>query len=376
MQDVTIPEEEFQQRVQALQSEYFADDLTPPPDAHLWSQSELRTFYESGGEERPPVPASQGEGARTEREEEQHDAPAVGIVLRPAGQKRFRTVEPKVFVTSKGVHIVYQCARGPKTPLVFCGGGMTGRIEACDQFGAESDAWAQHTCLIFDRRNTGASDVNFDGVGGDVAENCAQRDDVIELCAHLRLAPCIFIGFSSGARLFALVAIARPDLVKALALLILTGGPLAAANLGEHYYLSYARAAREGGMAAVLGTPFYSDRIALNARSRQTLLAMEPADFVAAMEASAGLYTRTQQEPAVALQADALRALTMPSFACNFFGEGPSDGMHTAAVTRAVADCIGANCAPPVVSKKLAVWFGALVRFVGENSAEVSSGEF
>ena len=392
-----LPEElkAFQKRVSELQHEYFADDIVPPPDAHLWSQRDLRAFFESGGEERPPVAPDhfmwahshmeeQAEGARTSREEEQAatcastvEDPTAGMVLRPAGQKRFRTIQPQVFVTSKRVRLVYQLAIGPKTPLIFLGGGMTGRIEACEQFGAESESWAQHTCLIFDRRNTGASDVSYDGAGAgmggssNVPENYMQRDDVIELILHLQLAPCIFIGFSSGARLFALVAFARPDLVKAIALLILTGGPLASATLGEQYYLQYAKRAREGGMSAVLDTPFYSERAALNARSRQALLAMHPDEFVAAMGASAALYTRTQQEPAIALPAEALRALgavsRTPAFACNFFGEGQSDGMHTAKVTRAVAECIP-SCAPAVVSKKLAVWFGSLVQFVAEHS--------
>jgi hypothetical protein len=46
--------------------------------------------------------------------------------------------------------------------------------------------------------------------------------------------------------------------VRALALVILTGGATAAEYLGDAYYLEYARAAREGGMAAVMGMPFYA----------------------------------------------------------------------------------------------------------------------
>ena len=289
--------------------------------------------------------------------------PTEGINLRPYGRKRFRKVDPKVFVTSAGVRIVYQLAVGTKAPLVIIGGGQSGRAEACEQFSAESDDWSQHTVLIIDRRNTGASDVMYDGA---TAENELQRDDIIELLSALKLGPAILIGFSSGARLLALVAEAKPELVRALALLILTGGPLAASQLGQAYYLQYVAVARAGGMQAVLRTPFYAERAAMNAKVREALLAMAPSEFIASMEASAALYAKTQDEPALALPAAKLKQLAMPVFVCNFFGEGHSDGMHTAAVTRAVAASVPGSHV--VVSTNLREWWGALTKFVGEHS--------
>eukprot|EP00966_Prymnesium_polylepis_P042933 997573-Prymnesium_polylepis.1 len=41
----------FADLVVELQDEYFADDLEPPAGAELWSAADLRSFYESGGEQ-------------------------------------------------------------------------------------------------------------------------------------------------------------------------------------------------------------------------------------------------------------------------------------------------------------------------------------
>ena len=40
--------------VAALQAEFYADDLQPPPSAAHWSYGQLRTFFESGGLQVPP----------------------------------------------------------------------------------------------------------------------------------------------------------------------------------------------------------------------------------------------------------------------------------------------------------------------------------
>merc|ERR1712188_30881 len=47
--------EEFDQLVEELQAEYFADDLDPPADAHTWPVEEIRQFFSSGGTVTPPA---------------------------------------------------------------------------------------------------------------------------------------------------------------------------------------------------------------------------------------------------------------------------------------------------------------------------------
>lgn len=53
----------FRQAVAELQAELYADDLEPPAGAHAWSDEQLRTYYETGGESRPcwpPAPSLRG----------------------------------------------------------------------------------------------------------------------------------------------------------------------------------------------------------------------------------------------------------------------------------------------------------------------------
>lgn len=45
---------EFADRIACLQSEYFADDIDPPPGAESWRADDLRRFFAEGGKWRPP----------------------------------------------------------------------------------------------------------------------------------------------------------------------------------------------------------------------------------------------------------------------------------------------------------------------------------
>ena len=55
------------EKVQALQTEAFADDVPIPPDAATWSEDALRAYFESGGEALPPEPARKAAEADTDR---------------------------------------------------------------------------------------------------------------------------------------------------------------------------------------------------------------------------------------------------------------------------------------------------------------------
>ena len=71
---------QFEARVQALQDEFFADDLQPPDTAHAWSEARLRAFFESGGEISVET-ASEGDTS-----DERICGMACGIACRTAGQ--------------------------------------------------------------------------------------------------------------------------------------------------------------------------------------------------------------------------------------------------------------------------------------------------
>lgn len=297
-----------------------------------------------------------------------------GLVLQPAGRRCFRAVPPCVFSTSDGVRLVYQLRIGSKTPLLILGGGQSGRSQACaSPAGAEYPAWEGHTVLIFDRTNTGASDVRYRTANAEVDD---QVDDLVQLLDHLASIGTvrghwILVGHSSGGRLLGRLAFRRPDLVKAVAFLVLTGGRAAAAGLAEQYYLRYTLAALSpGGMHEVLLKPHYAELARNNEHSRHRLGNMPPADFARAMEASAQMFALTKDEPALGLPATQLRQLgdRLSLFVCNYFGEGTHDGMHTAEVSRAVACAAGGSC-ELVISRDQAVWATALINFVRRHTS-------
>lgn len=359
-----------------IQSDCFADDVafdSSRMQAESWSAALVQAFFESGGESAPPAAPKPPVA----------DA-ADGIDLVAYGKERFARAPARVFRTRAGVALVYQLAEAPggstKAPVVILGGGMTGRHEACAGYGAES-AFKDHPVLIFDRRNTGASDVCYDGIGGGseqhASENHAQVADLAELLVGLGLPPCILYGHSSGARLFGMLAIAHPHLVKALVLCILTGGKTAAKNLGYEYYGRHIRSAEAGGMAAVLadrafgaaaqGQPLGASGARLNRRAAPYLQGLEVAAYVQAMRASQAFYAATKGEPALGLPAASLAALRAPTLCVNYYPPADNDGMHTPEVTRAVAAAVP-TAGPAVVSEELAVWFGAVAKFVAAHA--------
>ena len=349
-----------------IREECFADDIDEL-DAETYTAAQIESFYQSGGHKPslPPPPVPPPVPPPPLPPSSSSVAALAGITLVAAGSSRFTSVPPRVFVTSGGCRIVYQLSPGARTPIVILGGGNTGRAEACHAYGAESPAFQAHTVLIFDRRNTGGgSDVCFAGIGGERAENHQQRDDLAELLEGLSLPPAILLGHSSGARLFCMLALARPELVRALCLGVLTGGHKAASQLSRSYYLRHAKHASESGMERVLSDSYFK-AASLNARVAPYLRGLTTETFAEAMRASAALYAQTSDEPALGLPAAELATLLRPALVFNHFGK-PSDGMHLPEVTLKVAAALP-QAEKPIVCEPAErdVWFEAIVRFVG-----------
>ena len=334
-----------------LQADALADDVEIFDEMCSWTKEQVVAYFESGGSEKPSAMTP----------------PTVyaDMKLTAAGKARFAAdkAPPRVFVASDGARIVYQYSHGPKTPILICGGGTSGRTEACKEYGAESDQLKEHAILIFDRRGagSGASDVRYTTAGPAVPEVMLQARDVAELIGHLQLPPVILYGWSSGARLFGTTALASPALVRALVLCILTGGPKAASLLGEQYYLRYAAAADKGGMERVLLKDGFASRAAVNGQVAPYLQSLDPHVFASTMRASAQLFADTTDEPALGLRASDLAACRLPALVVYNAGS-PDDGMHMESVTRAVAQALPES-EPPVVSTNLREWYGAILRF-------------
>jgi pimeloyl-ACP methyl ester carboxylesterase len=178
-----------------------------------------------------------------------------------------------------GVNINYRIvgAHGPWVALIP--GGRRGHVEFVPL--AEKVAAHGYRVLLHDRRNTGASDLQFDV---DNVEEATWAEDLHALMEQLGVLPAFIGGSSSGARTAILFALRYPRAVRGLLLLRITGGPFAAGRLPENYYDQYIRAAETGGMAAVCATEHYAKLIETNPANRDKLMAMEPQQFIAVLK--------------------------------------------------------------------------------------------
>jgi pimeloyl-ACP methyl ester carboxylesterase len=180
------------------------------------------------------------------------------------------------FVTSDGCTLHYQViGDGPRIVLTP-GGRETGRalMPLVDALAGEC------SLLIWDRRNTGASDVYFET---ERSEYEIWADDLAELLEGIGFAPAIIAGGSAGVRVSLNAVLRRPAIARALIMWSVTGGAFAAHFLGHLYHDIFIEAAEEGGMETVAETPFFAARIAENPGNRDRLLAMDPGQFIATM---------------------------------------------------------------------------------------------
>jgi pimeloyl-ACP methyl ester carboxylesterase len=208
----------------------------------------------------------------------------------------------------RGVNISYQVIgeRGPWVALI------TGGRRAHNEFIplARKLAAGGYRVLLHDRRNTGASDILLDR---DEVEEITWADDLHELLAKLRAVPAFIGGSSSGARTSVLFTLRHPDAVRALLLLRVTGGAFAAGRLPENYYGQYIRACEQGGMAAVCATEQYQERIAANPKNRDTLMAMDPQDYLSKMTRWRELFVAGAHHPVMGVSPQELASIKAPT---------------------------------------------------------------
>jgi pimeloyl-ACP methyl ester carboxylesterase len=164
--------------------------------------------------------------------------------------------------------------------------------------------------LIHDRRNCGVSDI---AIGGEQSEYEVWADDLRVLLTQLNALPAVVGGGSSGCRLSLLFALKYPHAVRALLLWRVTGGAFAAARLTENYYSKYIRAAQEGGMAAVCALEHFKERIEARPSHRATLMAMDPKQFIAAMERWRTQFAKGAELPVIGASEQDLRSIRVPT---------------------------------------------------------------
>jgi pimeloyl-ACP methyl ester carboxylesterase len=173
-----------------------------------------------------------------------------------------------------GCAITYELL-GSGVPLVLTPGGRN-PIGTARRL---AHTLAEHfQVLIWDRANIGSSDVQFTGA----RDVDLWSDQLALLLRRLDLAPAFLCAPSAGARVSLVTALHYPEVVRGMYLWLVSGGPVGQ-QLGQNYYGQYAELADQGGMHAVIESPYWSERIEANPANKGRLLAMDRAEFVAVM---------------------------------------------------------------------------------------------
>jgi hypothetical protein len=109
-------------------------------------------------------------------------------------------------------------------------------------------------------------------------------------------------------------------------------------RLVERYYDQFIRVAEQGGMAAICETDDFSAAIAGQPRNRERLLAMNPKDFIAVMQAWRTHFLAGAELPLIGLGENELKRIAMP--ACLV----PGDDLTHTGETGATAARLMPNC--------------------------------
>jgi pimeloyl-ACP methyl ester carboxylesterase len=223
--------------------------------------------------------------------------------------------------------------------LIDAGGGQAWAITPGGRYGKDTPgirelatALAEGTggrALIWDRPNTGASDVCFTGD----SESAMQADALGGLIRHLGLGRTVVIGGSGGSRVSMLTAARHRDLAAGLAVWWISGGVFGLMSIGLHYGSGSFNAAWKGGMAAVAALPEWAECVERNPANRQRILDQDRAAFLATMERWMAVYCGTDALVPGLADAEAAR-LDLPALV---FRSGASDIHHRRETSEKIA---------------------------------------
>jgi pimeloyl-ACP methyl ester carboxylesterase len=225
-----------------------------------------------------------------------------------------------------GCSISYELL-GSGAPLVLTPGGRN-PIGTARRL---ADRLAQRfQVLLWDRANIGSSDVQFIGP----RDVDIWSHQLALLLRRLDLGPAFLCAPSAGSRVSYVTALHYPEVVRGMYLWLVSGGPVGQ-QLGHNYYGQYAELAEQGGMQAVVESPYWSERIAANPANKGRLLALRPADFVTTMRRwQAGIRV---DDPVFGATEDDLRRIRVPTA---ILAPPSSDNGHPRAATEHIAQLI------------------------------------
>ncbi len=239
-----------------------------------------------------------------------------------------------------GLRIGYEVI-GEGRPWVITPGGRFGRDSAGVRELAVELAEHGNRVLIWDRPNTGESDVCFEGG----SESAMQADALAGLLRHLGMAPAVIAGGSGGSRVSLLTASRHPGAASGLALWWISGGVYGLLSIGLHYCAASFAAAWHGGMEDVAALPEWAETIAKNPANRQHLLDQDRDRFLETMERWMAVHCPSDAEVVPGLNDAEAHALDIPTLV---FRSGAGDIHHRRETSEQVARVLpGARLVEP-----------------------------
>jgi pimeloyl-ACP methyl ester carboxylesterase len=234
--------------------------------------------------------------------------------------------------TVNGLEIAYEVV-GHGQPWVITPGGRFSKDSPGLRELAEELAGHGYQVLLWDRPNTGASEVCFEGD----SESAMQADALAGLLHTLDMTPAIITGGSGGSRVSLLTVARHRDTARALAVWWISGGPYGLLTLGVHYCGDSIGAAWREGMIAVADLPEWAEVLERNSRNRPKLLEQDPRQFIATLEQWMLTYCPRSDELVPGLPDADARALDVPALV---FRSGASDPHHTRATSERLAEIL------------------------------------
>jgi pimeloyl-ACP methyl ester carboxylesterase len=178
---------------------------------------------------------------------------------------------------------------------------------------AEALAATGRRVLIWDRPNTGESDIQLYGQ----SESHMRAATLAGIVQKLDLGPVVAMGGSGGARDSILFTIQYPDLVSRLITWSIVGGAFSSMSLASVYVLDELRAVRRGGIEGILALQgragSWSDLVAANPRNRQRLDDLGAEEFERVMWRWFEAYVPKSNEAIPGVPDWQMRSITVPT---------------------------------------------------------------
>jgi pimeloyl-ACP methyl ester carboxylesterase len=225
---------------------------------------------------------------------------------------------------------------GEGTPWVLTPGGRFSKEAPGVKELAKAIATAGHQVLVWDRPNTGGSDVCFTGA----SESEMQADKLAGLLGALDMAPAVIVGGSGGARVSLLAAARHPEVGSRLALWWISGGIFGLMTLGIVYCGESIRAAWQGGMESVVELPEWAEVLERNPANRTRMLELDPKEFIAVLERWMAVYCPVPGAIVPGLDDEVCAGIRMPTL---IFRSGASDPYHTRATSEGLHSLISGS---------------------------------